>query len=444
MRNILRVFVKKGKSRKLILAMFFIFFTPLVYGQFYNGYQMEFGRSRVQYKDFFWTYYRFERFDTYFHLNGKELAVHTAKYATQELDRLENELNTYLEGKIQFIIFNNLSELKQSNIGLTAGSEYNIGGITHILGNKIVLYFDGSLINFEQQIRQGIVHILLQNAIFGANIGSQVMNSILQNFPEWYTKGLIAYLSEDWNTEIDNRVRNLVLSGKFEKFNRLTVNEGYVVDAGHSFWKFIADIYGKATVTSIINMTKVSRSVETGFQYTLGLSLKKLFKEWYNHYLLIYESELSGRDLPDESFQLRGKRVLRTFRRKREYTELQAAPNGRYTAFVTNEIGKYKVWLRDMQTDKLMRVYTGGYKLDEKVDYTYPLLSWHPTGRILAMILEKKGLIWLYFYDVEEKGWTNQNLFGFEKIIDFSYSGDGRNLIFSAVQKGQSDLFTYT
>nr|NQU89793.1 PD40 domain-containing protein [Bacteroidota bacterium] len=42
------------------------------------------------------------------------------------------------------------------------------------------------------------------------------------------------------------------------------------------------------------------------------------------------------------------------------------------------------------------------------------------------------------------KGWTNQNLFGFEKIIDFSYSGDGRNLIFSAVQKGQSDLFTYT
>ncbi len=71
--------------------------------KFYNGYQMEFGRSRVQYKDFFLTYYRFDRFDTYFYLNGKELAFHTAKYASEELRRLENDLDTYLEGKVQFM-----------------------------------------------------------------------------------------------------------------------------------------------------------------------------------------------------------------------------------------------------------------------------------------------------------------------------------------------------
>ena len=148
--------------------------------QFYNGYQMEFGRSRVQYKEFFWSYYKFNRLDTYFYLNGKELAVHTAKYASAELGRLENELDTYLEGKIQFIIFNNLTELKQSNIGLSTNEQYNIGGVTHILGNKIVIYFDGSIINFEKQIRKGIVHVLLSNAIFGTNIGSQVMNTVLQ------------------------------------------------------------------------------------------------------------------------------------------------------------------------------------------------------------------------------------------------------------------------
>jgi len=63
--------------------------------QFYNGYQMEFGRSRVQFNQFFWTYYKFKRFDTYFYLNGKELAVHTAKYATKELIR-KAEKNTNL------------------------------------------------------------------------------------------------------------------------------------------------------------------------------------------------------------------------------------------------------------------------------------------------------------------------------------------------------------
>jgi len=411
--------------------------------QFYNGYQMEFGRSRVQYKEFFWSYYKFNRLDTYFYLNGKELAVHTAKYASAELGRLENELDTYLEGKIQFIIFNNLTELKQSNIGLSANEQYNIGGVTHILGNKIVIYFDGSIINFEKQIRKGIVHVLLSNAIFGTNIGSQVMNTVLQGYPQWYTKGLIAYLSEEWNTDIDNRVRNMIFSGRFNSFNQLTIDEDYVTDAGHSFWRFIAQKYGKANVPNIINMTQVSRSIETGFQYVLGVSLKSLFDEWFMFYGSIYREEDADAYMPDEGFCLTGKRVLKRFKARRKYSELQISPDGAYAAFVTNETGKYKLWLRDMQTGKLKKLFTGGYKLDEKIDYTYPLITWHPTGSVLAMIIEKKGLVWLYFYDVDEHRWTNQNIFGFEKIVGLSYSGDGRNLVFSAVQKGQSDLFTF-
>ncbi len=419
-------------------------FSMPLNAQFYNGYQMDFGRSRVQYKDFFWTFYKFDRFDTYYYLNGKELAVHTAKYATKKLDQIERQLDTYLEGKIQFIIFNNLTELKESNIGLSSSQEYNIGGITHILGNKIVLYFDGSLVNFELQIRQGIVHVLLQNAIFGTNIGSQMVNSALQSFPEWYTKGLISYLSEDWNTTIDNRLRNVILSGKYPNFNRLIMNEDFVVDGGHSLWKFIADKYGKSKIVEIINMTKVSRSTETGFLYVLGISTKILFEEWYNYYLVLYQNEATTlRQLPGDEFRMKGKQVLRSFKNQRKYSELQISPDGSNAAFVTNETGKYKIWLRNMQTSKLKRLFTGGYKLDEKIDYSYPLLSWHPTGLILAMIIEKQGLIWLYFYDVEARKWSSQNIFGFEKIVDFSYSNDGKTLVFSAVQKGQSDLFLF-
>jgi len=84
--------------------------------QFYNGSQLNFGKSRVQYNDFFWTYYRFDKFDTYFYLNGKELAQYTAEYADNHIREIELMLQSGLEDKIQFIIFNNLSDLKQSNI----------------------------------------------------------------------------------------------------------------------------------------------------------------------------------------------------------------------------------------------------------------------------------------------------------------------------------------
>ncbi len=424
-----------------ILSVFLLFVSINIFGQFYNGYQMEFGRSRVQYKEFFWTYYKFDRFDIYFYLNGKELGIHTAKYVHEELGILEDELGAFLEGKIQFIIFNSLTDLKQSNIGLTSGEDYNIGGITHILDNKVLLYFDGNLVNFEKQIRRGIVHVLLQNAIFGSNIGSQMMNSILQNFPEWYTKGLIAYLADNWNTDIDNRIRNAVLSGKFNKFNRFSIE--HATDAGHSFWKFISDKYGKATVPDIINMTNVSRSIETGFQYVLGTSLKTLYIDWLTYYKEIYSFADSSRYLPDKYYQLKGKRVLKNIKSNTTYSRLKISPDNRFTAFVTNETGKYKIWLKNTETGKLKRICTGGYNLDEKIDYSYPLLTWHPSGRILSIIIEKKGYIWLYFYDVDEKDRTSQNIFGFDKILDFSYNSKGNSFVFSAVQKGQSDIYIY-
>lgn len=281
-------------------ALSILLLLPLVsHAQFYNGYQMEFGRSRVQFEDFLWTYYKFDRFDTYFYLNGKELAEHTARYGGQQLKHYENMLDTYLEGKIQFVIFNNLNELKQSNIGLTTGAEYNPGGVSHILGNKVVLYFDGSMVDFELQIRQGVVHVLLQNAIFGSNIGSQMMNSFLQNFPEWYTRGLIAYLAEDWNTDIDNRIRNVISSGRYKKFNRLVMDQTLVQDAGHSFWHFVSQRYGHQQVLSIINMTRISRSIETGFQYVLGINLETVYDEWLQYYSQQNEAVAANTDIPD-------------------------------------------------------------------------------------------------------------------------------------------------
>lgn len=435
---------KKRFNRWLLKALLLIFFLPVSgWSQFYDGYQMDFGRSRVQFDNFLWTFYKFDRFDVYFYLNGKELAEHTSRYVSGELTTMENRLGTHLDLKIQFLIFNNLNDLKQSNIGLNADVNYNVGGVSYILGNKVVLYFDGSLINFEKQIRQGLAHVLLQNAIFGGNITSQILNSFLKNTPEWYSRGLISYLAEEWNTDIDDKIRNIILSGKFRKFSQLVMDENKVVDAGHSFWKFVADVYGKENITEIINMTRVSRSVENGFMYALGVSLKTLYKDWYSHYYAKYSNEQERFDPLPENSQITGRRVLKNNSVLRDYSQIESSASGENIAFVTNETGKFHVWLLNTSRNKLKRLYTGGFRLDEKVDFSYPLLSWHPSGKILSMIIENKGMIQLYFYDLDERKWTHRNLFGFEKVLDFSYSDNGQLLLLSAVQEGQSDIFTF-
>jgi hypothetical protein len=42
--------------------------------QFYYGLFQNFGKNRVQYNEFNWTYYRYEQFDVYFYKGGKPMA----------------------------------------------------------------------------------------------------------------------------------------------------------------------------------------------------------------------------------------------------------------------------------------------------------------------------------------------------------------------------------
>jgi len=402
--------------------------------QFYNGSQMTFGKNRVQYSDFLWTYFRFNNFDVYYYLNGKELAQHVADYAGKYIPEIESELQTTLDRKTQFVVYNTYSDLKQSNIGLINHESYNTGGITHIIGTKVFLYFNGDLNHFDQQIRGGITRLLVENMIYGGSLGSQVKNSTLINLPPWFLDGLVSYHSRYWDTELDNKVKDGILSEKYKRFNHL-INEDAVL-AGHSLWRFIAEKYGKENIANIIYMTRVNRSVESGFLYVLGISFNKIVEEWYQWYKQVYADENVAYSQYNPNLKLKIKKDM-------VYSNLRISPDGEKLLYSVNDKGLYKVYTYDLATGKKKRIFRKGYRTDEKVDYSYPLLAWHPTGNVVAMMLEHKGLIYLYFYDFETRKWQNQNLFSFQKILDFSYSPDGRYFVMSAVQRGQSDIYVY-
>lgn len=429
---------QKGTIRTAVFFLAFLLFccfSPLR-AQFYNGSQLTFGKNRVQFNRFIWSFYRFEKYDAYFYQGGSELATYAARYTDKHLKEIEGALQTSLEEKIQFIIFKNLSDLKQSNIGLEVNWEsYNTGGITRIIGGKVLLYFDGDYNHFEQQIRAGITQVILNEMIFGSGIGAQIKNNALFTMPEWYMNGLVAYLSEKWNTTIDNTVRDAVLNGKYRKFGKLTGEEA--THAGHSLWHYIALQYGEGEIPNIVYMARLSRNVERGFLYVLGKPFNQLITEWIGFYSQAYESETTGRDIPS------GLELVKHPRKERIYRQLKISPDGSKAAYVTHELGIHKVYIADLATGKRKKVYRGGYRIEEKQDYTFPLLAWHPTGDLLAILTERKGEAVLYFYTPEEKRFDKQILYNFDKICDLSYSDDGNFLVFSAVQRGQSDIFVY-
>jgi len=419
---------------RITILLFLSTIVHISFAQFYSGMQLNFGKNRVQYDDFFWTYYRYEKFDVYFYLGGKQFANYTANYTLKHLKEIETKLDFEIDDKMQFIIYNKLSDFKQSNIGYVNDESYNTGGLTHIMGNKIFLYFNGNYADFQHQIRAGITEIVFNQLVFGSSLTAQVKNKTIFTIPYWYSQGLIAYISSGWSTTADNIVRDAVLSGKYKKFNALTGEDA--VYAGQSFWQFIAEKYGEQNISNIIYMSRVSRNIETGFVYVLGITYKEIMKEWLAFYEAKY-SQAYERNMPSAD------PIIKKVKAARVYNRLKMSSDGIHSAYVSNEMGQYKVWLANAETKKTKKIMKSGYKLDDKTDYSYPLLAWHPSGEILAIIIETKGLIYLYLYNLEEKKFDKILLQYFQKVLDFSYSQNGQLLVLSAVQNGQSDVFVY-
>lgn len=419
------------------LLIILIFPWSAGFAQFYNGTQNEFGKNRIQYDRREWQFYRFERFDCYFYKNGNELAAYVSEAAARNLNLLEEIFDYQLDDRLELIVYNKQSDFRLSNIGLSSDANFNIGGSTRLAGSKLILYYEGDHRLLEQQIRAGLAEVLFSQLLYGGSWKDAIRNSTLLNLPDWFTKGLVAYLSMDWSAETDAYVKDAILCGRFNRLNHLTGMEA--VYAGHAIWKYIADTYGKSIFPNLIYMTRISRNVESGFNYVLGSTLKKLNEDFVEYYKIRYEQ--ADKKLKDPQKD----KTIRKARKNRKYYQYKQSPDGRYAAFASNELGQIKLFILDTETGKRKRIYKFGQKLDRIHDYSYPVLAWHPSSKLLAFITEQKGEVHLSYYNVDSRKIEKRPpLFAFEKILDFAYSDDGKKVVMSAVQKGQTDVFVYT
>ncbi|HYK56461.1 MAG TPA: hypothetical protein VEV15_08265, partial [Flavisolibacter sp.] len=111
----------------------------------------EFGRNRIQYKEFHWQYYSTPNFEVYFYAGGKEQALRVAEYSEKELKRITNLVGYYPYSKITLLIYNSISDLRQSNIGLN-DDRYQTGTDALFLKNKIEIAYEESQVNFKKNI----------------------------------------------------------------------------------------------------------------------------------------------------------------------------------------------------------------------------------------------------------------------------------------------------
>ncbi|MGE0089191.1 MAG: hypothetical protein AB7S50_06910 [Bacteroidales bacterium] len=408
------------------------------FAQFYNGHQMDFGKKRVQYNDFFWSYIKGDKYDVYFNQEGEAIARFTDQFVYNEIVRIEKMLNYELKDKLILVVFNKYSDFKQSNIGLITGkTEYNTGGVTKINRNKISLFFQGNHLEYEQQIKETIAEAIITEMLLGSSLSENISSSALLNLPDWFVKGLGSYLAEEWSMDIENRVKDGILSGSYLKLNHLTQDDAKI--AGHSFWRYLNDYYGSTIIPDLLFITRINKGINHSLSSVLGVTTKELTNQWIAYYEDYFTKEKTTLTdtLSDQ------KNIIRKSKPEKHYYQFKISPAGNYIAYVSNESGLYKIWIYNTQTGKSKKVYKNGYKLKQINDYTYPVISWHPSGKYLTIITESENKLQIIQYSLDNNSLSTRNLFTFDKILDFSYSADGSKMIFSAVRNGLTDLFIY-
>src|SRR6186713_68291 len=183
------------------------FFLVLLGLSLFNGHTIaqvntvEFGKNRLQFKNFKWKYYQTTNFNTYFSEGGQELGKFVTQLAEKELPGIEQFVEYGLQRRANIVIYNSFNDLQQSNIGLNLDWQ-TTGGITKLVNNKMVVYYNGDHNNLRIQIRQGIARILVENILFGDDLGEFATNQALLDLPQWLTDGYVEYAGEAWNTTL--------------------------------------------------------------------------------------------------------------------------------------------------------------------------------------------------------------------------------------------------
>ncbi len=399
---------------------------------------VEFGKNRLQFQKFKWKYYQTENFNSYFSQDGLGLGKYVAQIAEAELPGIEEFVEYGLQRRANIVIYNNFDEMQQSNIGLGIDWQ-NTGGVTKLVNNKMIVYFDGNHDNLRRQVRQGIAKILVDNVLFGDDLGEFATNQALLDLPKWLTDGYIEYAAENWSPSLDDDLRGAMLSGSYSNFYQFAFEKPVL--AGHSFWKYVADKYGTRKTTYFLYLARIYRNLNNASLKITKMKFKKLLQDFMVEVPQQYFKDIRGRrNVP------KGQLSVSEVTGKKDFIRFNASPVPRSFTYAVVEFrqGQYKVVLMENFVNRKILLKLGVRSGDLEKHPNYPVLAWDGKGTRLAVLYNEEGKTKLFVYDVVNRIKTvNQEIKMFDQVQDMKYMLDANTLLLSAVKSGQTDIFVY-
>ncbi len=399
---------------------------------------VEFGKNRVQFRTFKWQYYQTKNFNVYYYDNGQELAKFIAQSAEKELPQIETAAEYSLQRRANIVLYNQYSDMQQSNIGI--GIDWQNNGGTKLVNNKMVVYFEADHAKLRLQVRKGIAQVITENRLFGDDLGEVAGNQALLDLPKWLTDGYIAYLAENWSTDLDDELKSEMLSGNYSSFNRF-VNERPVI-AGHAFWYYIEEKFKKENVTYLLYLATVYKSLNKATMQVCKMKFREVLDGFMEYNEEKYYKDIARRKPYPKGNYIDGFDISPRL----DYFRFNVNPNKKNNSYVVSQYKKgivRVIYNDDFENKTILKFGVRSYK--NEINPHYPMMAWDPKGTRFAVMYVHEGKLRLFIYDVinRQKNIKIDLTKQFDQVQDMKYMLNSNTLLLSAVKNGQTDLFSF-
>lgn len=423
------------KGKLLLTALILAISAPATFAQYFS-----FGKNRVQYQNFNWRYIQSEHFDVYYYTpKNYELAVFTVHSLESAYKQLSEDFRHEISNRIRVIVYDSHNDFSQTNVVPLPIDAEGIGGVTDPWKNRITLPFMGDYADFRHTIHHELVHAVMNDMFYGGSVQSIVQNNIQLDFPLWFSEGISEFESLGWDSNTDMFIRDAVINNYLPPLNRL--GGYYAYRGGQSLWNYIAEEYGREKIGEIFQRIKSTRSVEAGFQQSVGLNIEELSNRWQEALKKRYFPEVAERESINDFADL----VTERSKSGTYNTSPAISPQGDKIALITNKRGFMDVVVVSAITGKKLKTLIKGEDnvVFEELNLLNPNLTWSPDGSKLALSAKSEGNDDLAIVDYETGKIQQIKFPDIDAIGSVSWSPDGKKIAFDGNIGPYQDIYIY-
>ncbi len=399
----------------------------------------QFGKNKVQYREYDWKYIQSNHFDIYYDKGSKELAEYSAVICEQSLASIQNTLNYKIGKRVSMVVYDSHNDFQQTNV-ISVFMPEGVGGVTELFKNRVVVPFQGDYAQLRHVIHHELVHAVLNDLFHGGTFQSALSTGNNFRIPLWMNEGFAEYESiGGLNTETDMFMRDLAISENLPPLKRLG---GYLAyRGGQTFYWYISNNYGKEKVGELIQKLKTYKNVDMAFESAFQMDLEDFSEKWEKDIKKYYWPDLEiFADPADFSIELTDHKKNRNFYN----TSPAISPDGEKMAYIADESGLFGVYIRDIDDEKTTRQIVKSFRNQdfEDLNILTPGISWSPDGKKIVISAKSGGNDALYITDIETEEYEKIK-FDLRTIGSVHWSPDGRYIAFSGANGQKSDIYIY-